>query len=152
MKKLVLSILSFTALNAMAAEIGPAGCGLGNVMMGGNDSQILVATTNGTGTQTFGITSGTSNCVDAGGMAKIEVFVEANKYALANDVARGQGETIAGLSQVLRCNSSAAVGRVLKQNYNQIFSSEGNSNEISAKIRESLVKESPVAVYCQGLS
>lgn len=151
MKHLVLSILSLIAVSA-AADVGPAGCGLGNVLMGGDDSQILAATTNGTGTQTFGITSGTSNCVDAGGVAKVEAFVEANKLALANDAARGQGETIAGLSQVLRCNSSAAVGRVLKQNYKEIFASESNSNQISAKIFESLVKESPVAVYCPGLS
>ena len=43
---------------------GPAGCGLGNMIVGGGTgfSQVFASTTNTTsGTQTSGITSGTSN-------------------------------------------------------------------------------------------
>src|SRR3954469_2639303 len=55
------------------AWYGMAGCGLGSLIFGPVNSpgaQILAATTNSTfGSQTFGITSGTSNCVSGGVVA-----------------------------------------------------------------------------------
>ncbi|HEX9605003.1 MAG TPA: DUF3015 family protein, partial [Myxococcales bacterium] len=62
--------------------------------------QILAATTNGTfGSQTFGISSGTSNCVEAGSNRQgTRTFIEGNREALAKDAARGSGETITTLS------------------------------------------------------
>src|SRR3954464_7446787 len=60
---------------------GTAGCGLGSLVFGDQKGaiQILAATTNTTfGTQTFGITTGTSNCVDtAAGSAGARIFTEA---------------------------------------------------------------------------
>lgn len=113
------------------AQIGPAGCGLGNVLMK-DQSQVIASTTNGSsGNQTFGITSGTSNCVDGSRMAQLETFVEANKVALNKEAARGEGSTLAGLNSVLGCSNSIAP--VLKDHYRQIFNTE-NSKEISAKI------------------
>lgn len=152
MKKLISVLILLSGVHSFAATVGPAGCGLGNMMMGGKDSQILVATTNGTGSQWSAILSGTSGCVDSAGVAKLEAYVEANRLALANDAARGQGETLSGLSQVLRCQNSSAVGRVLQQNYEGIFSGEEAAGVISGRIREALIKESPVTVYCPGLS
>ena len=58
----------FTASAARAQQggYGMAGCGLGSLLFGNDNTtlmQILAATTNGLfGSQTFGITSGTSNC------------------------------------------------------------------------------------------
>ncbi len=65
---------------------GMAGCGLGSLAFGDDNGkiQIIAATTNGTsGTQTFGITSGTSNCnpEDANVAANMNVYVEANRLA-----------------------------------------------------------------------
>ncbi len=54
---------------ASAAPYGTAGCGLGSIVIGSKPGmmQIFAATTNGTSaSQSFGITSGTSNCVDHG--------------------------------------------------------------------------------------
>ncbi|MEN0060122.1 MAG: DUF3015 family protein [Bdellovibrio sp.] len=113
------------------APIGPAGCGLGNVMLQ-DQSQVLAATTNGTsGTQTFGISSGTSNCVDSSKRVQLENFVEANKVALNKEAARGEGTTLAGLNQVLGCSNNIAP--VLKDHYKQIFNTE-STKDISAKI------------------
>ena len=54
------------ASSSAFAGYGAAGCGLGSFVFGDNNSwwaQTLGATTNGTsGSQTFGITTGTSNC------------------------------------------------------------------------------------------
>src|SRR3954469_775685 len=74
---------------------GLAGCGLGSMVFGDQKGsiQILAATTNSTfGSQTFGITSGTSNCVDSGpGTSGARIFIEGNREALAKDAARGSG-------------------------------------------------------------
>lgn len=134
----IVTILGLTAV-AHANKIGPAGCGLGNLAFG-KDNQILAATTNGTsGNQTFGITSGTSNCVDSKGMAKLDAYVEANQVALANDVARGNGETVAGLSKILGCTNGHSVNSTLQQNYEMIFPTQDRSaSEVSKNIREVL--------------
>jgi hypothetical protein len=94
--------------SAQGQGYGLAGCGLGSVVFGDKPGmvQIFGATTNGvSGNQTFGITSGTLNCGESGKMAKTEQFVEVNKVALENDMARGQGETLQSLSQVLECKN-----------------------------------------------
>ncbi|WP_374001415.1 DUF3015 family protein [Bdellovibrio bacteriovorus] len=103
---------------------GSAGCGLGSLVMGSNGNQILAATTNGTsGNQTFGISTGTLNCQQDGifkSGKEVPAFIEVNKVALANDAARGQGETLAGLANLMGCDSKV-MGTTLKKNYNKIF-------------------------------
>jgi len=130
--KLLITLFVFVAGSmTLAAEIGPAGCGLGNVLMGA-ESQILASTTNGTsGNQTFGITSGTSNCVDGQRMAQLNNFVESNKVALTKEAARGEGETLTGMTQVIGCKTEFT--SAVKSHYKQIFSTD-NSQEISAKL------------------
>lgn len=103
---------------------GSAGCGLGTVVMGSEGNQILAATTNGTSfNQTFGISSGTLNCQQDAifrSGKEVPAFIEVNKVALANDAARGQGETLAGLASLMNCDVNA-MGPVLKKNYGKIF-------------------------------
>ncbi len=130
----LLAILLMSAFSfAHAAEIGTAGCGLGNVVFG-TESQVLAATTNGSSyTQLFGITSGTSNCVDSQMSAQLNNFVESNKIALAKEAARGEGETLAGLAQIVGCK--ADFGTQIKSHYQQIFSND-STKEISTKIMQ----------------
>jgi len=112
---------------AHADPYGTAGCGLGSLVFENDKGlvQVLAATTNGCfGTQTFGITSGTSNCEDtAGGAASAKAFIETNREAFAKDVARGQGETIANLSTLAGCSNPAAVGTTLQKSFTSIFPS-----------------------------
>ncbi len=142
MKKILFVIaISLMTSSAFAAKYGSAGCGLGSMIFEGDQTwwkQVFAATTNGTsGTQTFGITLGTSNC-DSPAPLKVgqaEAFVEANKVALANDIARGNGETIVGLSKVYGCNNSMEFGQALKSNYSTIFTSaQSSSTEITHNI------------------
>ncbi|MBO9665395.1 MAG: DUF3015 family protein [Bdellovibrio sp.] len=106
---------------------GASGCGLGSMVFAGDQGkvqQILAATTNGTSwNQAFGISSGTSNCEVDGALLhskEVPAFIEVNKVALANDAARGQGETLAGLANLMKCDA-AAMAPVVKKNYNKIF-------------------------------
>lgn len=127
MKKL-LFVLALTLMtsSAFAAKYGSAGCGLGSMIFEGDQTwwkQVLASTTNGTGIQSIGITLGTSNC-DSPAPLKVgqaEAYVEANKVALANDIARGNGETIVGLSKVYGCSNYPEFGQALKDNYSNIF-------------------------------
>jgi hypothetical protein len=148
MKLLVILSMAFS-LNALAAgggkkslhdqatgqEYGMAGCGLGSIVFGDKPGivQIFAATTNGvSGNQTFGISSGTLNCGESGKSAKLSQFVEVNKVAIENDLARGNGETVTALSKVLECTNSN-FSSDMKKNYTNSFPQGGASaNQISA--------------------
>ncbi len=111
---------------------GEAGCGLGSMAFGNQPGmvQVLAATTNGLfGTQTFGITTGTSNCGPGLFAMGTKNFVEANREIVAKDIARGQGEAIGALTQINACADSSAVGAALQQNYATIFPSEKATSE-----------------------
>ena len=70
MKKIFLATSILLASAASFAAANNVGCGLGTVVMGGQSGpapQVLAVTTNGTsGSQTFGISSGTSGCSQDG--------------------------------------------------------------------------------------
>jgi hypothetical protein len=101
---------------AAHAQYGQAGCGLGAMLFGsdnGTGKQILAATTNGLfGTQTFGITSGTSNCT-SGGIIKAEreqaAFAEVNFQDIKANMAAGGGEFLASFATLLGCEDSSKV-------------------------------------------
>jgi hypothetical protein len=105
---------------------GVAGCGLGSLVFGNQPGgiQILASTTNGTlGSQTFGITFGTSNCGQpAIGKLGTRTFIEANREMLAKDAARGSGETISTLTHLAGCADASKVGAALQQSYEANFS------------------------------
>jgi hypothetical protein len=65
----------------------------------------MMATTNGTsGSQTFGISSGTSGCTNDGTIMaqyKVDVFAAANYDSLSQEMARGGGEHLASLAELM---------------------------------------------------
>ncbi len=126
---------------AFSAGYGEAGCGLGSVVFGNSKgfTQIFASTTNGTfGSQTFGISSGTSNC---GGLGREAVaFIEINKASLQNDISKGFGETVISLSEIYGCKKTESFGRALQKNYKEIFKSNDAkdiNNEINSIINKS---------------
>ncbi len=116
---------------------GAAGCGLGSLLFGATPGfvQVFAATTNIVfGSQTFGITSGISNCASTGpGAVTARAFVESNREAFAKDVSRGSGETIATLATLSGCQNAPAVATSLQRNFKRIFPNALTSNtEVSA--------------------
>lgn len=148
--------LFLTSANAMADGYGPAGCGLGSMIFEPDSgfTQVFAATTNGTSwNQTFGISSGTSNC-DSSAAKKADsakVFVQANRATLAKDIARGNGETIVSLTQLAGCQDPAAVGATLQKNFRTIFP---NASVSDVTVSESVVVvlKSEQSLSCGGLS
>jgi len=124
---------------------GTAGCGLGSLAFGNTPGavQILAATTNGLfGSQTFGITSGTSNCGAGAFASGTKNFVEANREVLAKDISRGEGEAIGALAVINSCVDSRAVGAALQKNFTTIFPTENaSSDEVTAAILKTLHAE-----------
>jgi len=131
MKKIIAAmlVLSFSGV-AFAADYGSAGCGLGSMVFKDNNepaSQILASTTNGTfGSQTFGITFGTSNCNNKG-LLKVssarKAYIEANYKEIAKDAARGSGEYLTNLASLYGYSSNPATfATLVRNNYQQIFS------------------------------
>jgi len=86
------------------------GCGLGTMLFKNSaDNSVLLqtfqATTNGIyGNQTFGITTGTSDCAQPKNFAssqQINEFMVANMDNLARDIAQGRGETLDAFAELL---------------------------------------------------
>jgi len=136
----VLAFVLLASSSAYAKGETVAGCGLGSLAFEEQDTKvrmIIMATTNGTfGSQTFGISSGTSNCELSGDRASnANVYIEANRIALANDIARGEGETLVSLSAILGVDNEEAFGSLLQKNYGEIFpTADVSSTEVSNAI------------------
>jgi len=147
--------LLLVAANAGAKGYGPAGCGLGSLVFEPNSgfTQIFAATTNGTsGSQTFGISSGTSNCDGGSGSAQgTKVFVATNRGAVARDIARGRGETISSLSQLAGCRDPNAVGQKLQTSFKVIFPSAAVSDDAVGQSVVNVLK-SDTSLSCTNLT
>jgi opacity protein-like surface antigen len=111
------------------------GCGLGTMLWEGKADnstlfQAFQATTNGTsGTQTFGISSGTSECQTNSNFVQNEKlihFVQANMDNLAQDIAMGKGETLDTFAEMLGVapGQTAAFNARLQANFDKIYTSE----------------------------
>jgi Protein of unknown function (DUF3015) len=110
--RLGVALLPLCATSAWAThpDTGP-GCGLGKLAWSDYGRQrsiapqVMMATTNGTfGSQTFGISSGTSGCTNDGtimGQHKVSVFAAANYDSLSQEMARGGGEHLASLAALM---------------------------------------------------
>jgi hypothetical protein len=140
------------AQSAAGQNWGMAGCGLGSIVFADQPGmvQIFAATLNGLwGNQTFGITSGTSNCVNQDDVAKrTELFIENNQEVLKKDVAQGQGESVTTLATLLQCSDSAALGQGLQRNFDNIFRSESSSSEVLFEIQRTIKADEKIAQAC----
>ena len=106
----ILLPLTATAAWADHPDTGP-GCGLGKLAWSDYSRQksiapqVMMATTNGTfWSQTFGISSGTSGCTNDGTIMaehKVSVFAAANYDSLSQEMARGGGEHLASLAELM---------------------------------------------------
>jgi len=108
------------------------GCGLGSMAWRGQSGiipQILAITTNNSfGTNTFGITFGTSGCdpngrVTGGTGKMILAVIENNMEQFAMDASAGQGETIDTIAGILNVDSKE-LGAKAQQNFAYLFTDE----------------------------
>ena len=152
MKKLLALSLTTLLVPALALARGNhpmAGCGLGYLLLSNKDNdkvtQVLGATTNGTfGTQTFGISSGTSGCTEDGAVKvarATEVFVEVNLDSLRLEMAKGQGEYVNTLASLLGATEATQPQwvRFFHSEYQSLFpKAETSSDEMLKTLSQKL--------------
>ena len=158
MTNILMAIFTVVAASSAFAQskgkIGPAGCGLGYMVFGGKEMQILAATTNGiSGNQTFGITTGTLDCgTGAKDMAMLN-YIQNNKQSLEKDIARGSGESLGGLAQITGCTDEAGLGSALKGEYQSIFpTAEPSAADITVSIKNVIGTSPALKSTCSPLS
>lgn len=113
-KVIMLSVAALFCMQAGLAmatnpDTGP-GCGLGKILWADNTHQkniapqVMMATTNGTGMNTFAISSGTSGCTNDGRIMaehKVTIFTANNFENLSQEMAQGRGEHLASLATLM---------------------------------------------------
>jgi len=159
MKKLlvIVALVALAASPAFAAGSGLArtntGCGLGTALFGNNADgssllQAFQATTNGTfGNQTFGISSGTSECTQPQKFVRSErlnEFVHDNLDDLAKNIASGRGETLSTLAELLEVPQAEreSFTKNLQAHFREIFP--------DAKVEYAHVVDTIISVSTRG--
>ena len=143
MKKIVSLLVSSVLATAIYANEN-TGCGLGSIIIKNQSTSVLqafAATTNGTsGNQTFGISSGTSNCDKPTNFVsndKLNRFVTENMDELASDISAGKGETLSTVAKLMNVENSQEFASKLQANFSNIYTSE---NVTSANVIDSIAK------------
>ena len=143
MKK-VISLIAAIGLTTAVYANENTGCGLGSLIIKNQNTvvlQALAATTNGTsGNQTFGITSGTSNCDKPSNFVsndKLNKFVGENMDELALDISAGRGETLETVAKLMNVENTQEFSSKLQANFSNIYTSE---NVTSATVIDSIAK------------
>ena len=134
-----------------------SGCGLGTMLFDGQSGigpQVLAVTTNGTsGNQTFGITSGTLGCTKDGVVrppAEVRVLLMSSLDNLAADVARGEGETLVSLANLMAIDPADQERFFvsLQGNFVRIFPSEAvTADEVITSINAVMAEDQVLARY-----
>lgn len=156
---LTLATCSFLVLQAAGvgavgnSDNGP-GCGLGKLawMDYGSQKQIapqvMMATTNGTfGSQTFGISSGTSGCTNDGVIMKNKHLNLASRAfeSLAEEMAQGRGEHLASLATLLGVPEEAQPEffALVQENYTRLVGSDDTTAVTMLQALQASMAEHP---------
>jgi hypothetical protein len=131
--------------NPAAAIDSTGGCGLGSMAWRGQSGiipQILAITTNNSfGTNTFGITFGTSGCdpngrVTGGTGKMVLAVIENNMEQFAMDASAGKGETMDTLAGILDVDSEK-LGAAAQANFAYLFTDENvEAVDLALKVME----------------
>ena len=147
MKKLfgALIVCSSLALTSTAGAVdSTGGCGLGSMAWRGQSGiipQSLAIITNGSSSNTIGVTLGTSGCDPngrvTGGTGRMTLaFLQDNMEQFAMDAAAGKGETIDTLAGILDVDSEK-LGKNIQQNFAYIFPNDNvEVAEVTIKVMD----------------
>ena len=151
----MLKTILFSLFLGSSAFAADSGCGLGSLIIKQNTKvmQVLAATTNGSfGSQTFGITFGTSNCSASGlvmNEKQIQYFVEVNQQELQREMAQGHGEKVSTLAALAGCSNSAQINSFNTAAQSAFKTIVPNAKTTSVDFVNNL-KASSVADVCHG--
>lgn len=144
MKKII-ALMALVATSSVFAADSSSGCGMGYEIA---PKQSLVSSStrslvNATFSNSIAMTLGTSGCAkhsivknDAKGIH----FAEANMNVLALEMARGNGEFVAGFASVYGCSDASAFGSMVQSNYEAVLPASNTTgvelyNNVKAQIK-----------------
>ena len=150
-----LMLLQASGVGASGNPDNGPGCGLGKLawMDYGSQKQIapqvMMATTNGTfGSQTFGISSGTSGCTNDGVIMKNKHVNMASRAfeSLAQDMAQGHGEHLASLATLLGVPEEAQPEffALVQEKYTMLVGSDETTSVTMLQALQAAMAERPV--------
>lgn len=151
MRKLGMLLIGLTLVFSKAyAADGSSGCGAGWYILKKNSliSSTLRATTNAIFLNaTFGMTFGTSNCskhsIVKNDMKAIH-FTEYTFAQLKREMAKAQGDYFLAMADIMGCsNQTAQFGKVVRGNYQNIFSKSTKTPVDMVKNLEKQIKRDP---------
>lgn len=157
---IVMALVAFAVSGPAAhakgkVKYGMAGCGVGSLIFEDDNAkwkQIAASVIDDYflgGFRMWAITTGTSNCKTEGSGDKAALFITMNKAALAKDVARGEGESVATLSTLMGCRDSVALNGALQRNYDSLFVDSARSgSEVRDEIKRVIKNDAAAQAAC----
>jgi len=141
------------AQGAAVSDNGP-GCGLGKLAWMDYDGpkqiapQVMMATTNATfGSQTFGISSGTSGCTNDGVVMKNKhINIASHAFdRLTEEMAQGNGEHLASLATLLGVpeESKPAFFALVQDRYQRVVGTDEVTPAVLLKVLQDAMAERP---------
>jgi hypothetical protein len=153
----MLAALLLVVASGAASADPDIGCGLGTQIWTGSKGiapKVLGATTNGTsGSQTFGISSGTIGCHQGGTVtadAKVQIFTGANLDRLARDMAQGGGETLDAFATLLgiRAEDKPAFFHLTQTRFGDLFAGDAvTAGALLASLERAMAGDARFAAY-----
>ncbi|MAY14543.1 MAG: hypothetical protein CMI06_04305 [Oceanospirillaceae bacterium] len=153
MKKFIAGAILASCSTLVLAN-GPAGCGVGTAVVFPDANEwhehVLAATTNGTSFNTVSMTSNLLNCDTANGpLSMAKLFMEDNMDQLALDAAKGQGETLAALAEVIGVDAqdTAAFNRTMQSNFDSMFNADATSATAYEAMTSAMAQDAALQKY-----
>jgi hypothetical protein len=150
----LIAALALLGASFNVAANGPAGCGVGTAVVFPDANEwhehVLAATTNATSLNTVSMTANLLNCDTANGPLKMaEAFMNDNMDQLAADSARGQGETLDALAQVMGIEAAdtAAFRATVQSNFDSMFTTEATASEAFRSLTEAMAQDEALQKY-----
>jgi hypothetical protein len=158
MKKIIFTaLLGVMYVGSASAAPNNVGCGWGSQIFEGKSgvaNSIMAFTTNHTsGSQTFGISSGTAGCAQDGVIqqyAAADAFMGNNVDKVARAMSVGQGEALETLADALGIKDAdkAHFFDVAKVNFDTIYTSASvTSDEVLLNLGKVMANDSKLSVY-----
>ncbi len=151
-------VVGSTTAHAKTAQFGMAGCGVSSLIFDKPEDyeekwkQIAGSLVESyLGIQSSAITSGTSNCryTDSKTVDARDVFIDVNSPIIAQDAARGGGESINTLATMTGCSDASILGNTLQKNYSKLFGRELSKDEkMSTRLRSFMKSDETLAQSC----
>lgn len=168
MRTLVTSLVLAIPLAAFAAPPPPSaprtgegasGCGWGSLLFDGNNgvgAHVAAMSTNASfSNDMFGVSSGTNGC-SATPVIRYKggrVYIAQNMTQLAQDIARGEGETLAGLSSTMGIAAAdqTRFNQTLQQHFREIYPDATVSSDQVMEAMLTVMRQDPrLAAYAAG--